>query len=384
MIFLVFIGHSMMPFLYGGDWHITNPDRTVIVTALIGFGFFWGMPLFFLVAGASAGASLYSRGARTYLKERFTRLYVPFAIAMVTIAPIQKYLERLHNKTYSGSFFSFYPQFFRDVHIGWNTDLQLDSYHLWFIQYLFDYCILALPLFLWLGSPSGRRTVNRTADLMVKPGVIFLCAAPAAVIQALVRPLYPNYGSWANFWFWLIFFVYGYFLTADRRFERVIVKNGLWGLTLGVVGFGILGLLSYFLSTAQVERWQTQPSYTFGCVVYSMLTSLLSVSWVVCFMAFNIRFFNVKTKWLRRANEAVPPIYILHHLVITIVAYYVVRFSWSILPKFLAIAGVSFVVTILVYVYLIRLISPLRRIFGMRPQQQPAPVAAESPSTSIG
>ena len=96
-------------------------------------------------------------------------------------------------------------------------------------------------------------------------------------------------------------------------------------------------------------------------------------------MFISVYFWNFKTRWLRRLNEAVAPFYILHHLVITIVAFYVVRWSWGIFPKFLTIFVVSFVITVGVYAYLIRMVTPLRRVFGMRPATQQSTVASEIP-----
>ena len=59
------------------------------VHALVELINIWGTPLLFLVAGASAWFALGSRTGSAYLRERVTRLLIPFAFATLGIIPFQ-------------------------------------------------------------------------------------------------------------------------------------------------------------------------------------------------------------------------------------------------------------------------------------------------------
>ncbi|MFB0537464.1 MAG: hypothetical protein ACETWR_21065 [Anaerolineae bacterium] len=51
-----------------------NAERSLVVTALTGFLFTWGMPLFFLIAGIGSWFALRRRTGRQYASERLKRL----------------------------------------------------------------------------------------------------------------------------------------------------------------------------------------------------------------------------------------------------------------------------------------------------------------------
>jgi hypothetical protein len=80
------------------------------------------------------------------------------------------------------------------------------------------------------------------------------------------------------------------------------------------------------------------------------------------------RYLNTNSRLLAYANEAVLPFYILHHAVIYVVGYYVIGWSTSVAPKFMAISLISFAIIIALYELLIRRIGTLRFLFGMKRQ----------------
>ncbi|MFC1866456.1 acyltransferase family protein, partial [Chloroflexota bacterium] len=57
----VILFHSIHPFDELGDWIIKNSERSAIATFIGGFLTLWGMPLFFLMAGATSWYSLRRR-----------------------------------------------------------------------------------------------------------------------------------------------------------------------------------------------------------------------------------------------------------------------------------------------------------------------------------
>ena len=68
----VFLFHAVHPFDALADWHIKNVDKSVLATFFVGFFNLWGMPFFFLMAGATSWFSLQRRTPGRYVKERVT------------------------------------------------------------------------------------------------------------------------------------------------------------------------------------------------------------------------------------------------------------------------------------------------------------------------
>ena len=91
--YLLLLFHVGMVFNPAPFYHVRNTDVSFIFLILCGFISLWHMPLFFLLAGWSAFASLSMRGTGEFLKERFFRLFVPLVTGCILLMPSIKYLE---------------------------------------------------------------------------------------------------------------------------------------------------------------------------------------------------------------------------------------------------------------------------------------------------
>jgi hypothetical protein len=85
------------------------------------------------------------------------------------------------------------------------------------------------------------------------------------------------------------------------------------------------------------------------------------------------------TPFLKYANEAVLPFYILHQTVLLIVGYFVIRWDIPDLAKWLLIVLISFAIIMGLYERLVRRNNTLRFLFGMKSlSREAAPVSAAS------
>jgi hypothetical protein len=96
------------------------------------------------------------------------------------------------------------------------------------------------------------------------------------------------------------------------------------------------------------------------------LICLVGWTWLLTVLGFGMQNLNFNTPFLKYANEAVLPFYILHQTVIVILSYFMV--SWAIPDwlKFILVLLGSFVVVMLIYEYLVRRHNVLRFLFGMK------------------
>ena len=78
-IFFVFVFHAIHVFDFGG-WQIKNHDQSELITIILTLLSLWGMPFFFLVAGAASWFALQRRAPHQYLSERLKRLAIPYVV----------------------------------------------------------------------------------------------------------------------------------------------------------------------------------------------------------------------------------------------------------------------------------------------------------------
>ena len=386
--------HAAVIFSSTADVYIKNSQTNQIMALLGAFAGAWGMPLLFLVAGASAYFALNRRTGPTYLKERVMRLLVPFVFATLVIVPVQVYAIALNNPgvvtTYglpihNPDFLSSYPAFYVEYLQGYlyflthfSTTLAIIFWgHLWFIPRLFAYALCTLPIFFFFKSRQGVRLLEALSRFVRYPGAIFLFALPLMLVEMLLRATqvnaltahWPLYDDWIQFAFYLVYFVYGYLVFAIASMPRAIVRHGWLALALGVVGFG--------LALTQASTLTIDPlNYSLGYVAGWPIRGLVGWFWVVAILSMALLRLGFTNGLLRYLNDAAFPIYVLHMPIVTIVGVYVISLDipWEL--KFALIILAAATLTVALYELAVRRIGVMRALFGLKPRP-PAPNAPQ-------
>lgn len=362
-VFVVFLFHASMPFTLAQS-EIANPETSLVATLF--FGAFlapWGMPFFFLLAGAGTWFALQRRTARQFAGERFRRLFVPFLVGCALFTPFQMLFEwmfRVRVGTFEGSYLQF---FFLERFAGWNPTLfGWLGYHLWFLGYLFVNSLLLLPLFLWLRGDAGRRVVSWLARLCEHRGGLLLFIFPLLLIQLGLRPFYPDERNWADFFYYLVFFLVGYLFYADERFLRAVRRDRWLVLAVGLAA--LLGLVAS-VALGDAESLISTPGSS-AFYVFWAVAVVDAWCWSVTMLYVGMRFLDFSNKWTRYGQEAILPFYLLHQPVIWVIAFYVVQWEAGVTVKMLIVMLASFAVTMCMYELVVRRVPPLRALFGMK------------------
>lgn len=346
------------------DWHVKSPRMSPTLDIVIIFTVQWMMPLFFILSGIAAYHSLARRRWWQYLASRIKRLVVPLAFGIfVIIAPWQVYLERVSHGQYSGSFRRWFPYYF-DGWYGLGGNFAWMGVHLWYLEILFVFSVLALPLFLYLRSSSGVRLVEALSRFLNWPGALFLLAIPIAVVTfiGMTPPVArtilgdEGFGGWSLLPY-LVLLILGYLLAANDELARTMERNRIAGLMTGILSF-IVGYVIY----RATEQWPWLPRG----LVLSPLRGVLCWSWLVAICGFASRYLRFTNDFLKYANEAVLPFYILHQTIILTVGYYVIRLDAPLWMEYLIIVIISFATVMAVYEFLIKRRNVLRVLFGMK------------------
>jgi peptidoglycan/LPS O-acetylase OafA/YrhL len=358
-------------FFNADDWNIKNATTSPLVEGVLNLFELWGMPLLFLISGASIYLALRPGRARHFLLDRGRRLLVPLALGILVLAPPQVYLDRLTHGEFQGSLLQFLPSYYGDWHRFYGN-FDWAGVHLWYLEYLFIFTATLLPLFAALKSPAGRRMMAAVGTFSSRPGAILTWSLPIAAVLGLIdplgllRPSPPEH--LLRLFIYPIFVVYGFLIIADERVQAAIARRGqrrlslALALALSLVGPSFMGMLMDHPGPV---------SYWAGMIA----ASLLIWSWLLAILGYGLTYLNVNHRVLPYANEAVLPFYILHQPLILLAGYWIIPLPLPIWCMYAIIAVVALGMVLGLYEFGIRRVNAMRRVFGMKARESELPVA---------
>jgi len=358
----IFLFHNQRPYDFD-DWHIKNAVLSQASAWYVEFFNLWMMPLFFVLSSAAIYYSLRARTPGQFVRERFLRIAVPWlGLGVLVFGPIQVYMERLTHGDFSGDFIAFLPRYF-DGFYGFGGNFAWMGLHLWYLMMLFLFIIIMLPLLLPLGS-ARRSLLSRLSPACRRAPVLILLCVPLTLASLLTDALglavTREFGSWDMFSY-LLFFTYGYLLHSDPAVQVTIDRLRRPMLALVVVTTLVVGVM--------------EPS---GSWQWALARAACAWSWVLAILGWGHARLNFTNRFVKHANEAVLPFYILHQPVIIVIAFFVVQLDAAVPLKYLLTAASSFVVIVALYEYVVRPVGVLRFLFGMRPKARGAAVRPQN------
>lgn len=338
-------------------WHVKNTETSVVADIFISNLNLWNMPLIFLISGASIVFALKPGKTARFLRERLTRLLVPLAFGILVLAPPQMYLENLTHDQFQGNFTQYLPAYFAG-NIAWS------GVHLWYLEYLFLFTIVLLPLFLWLKQPAGQHALTALSRFTSRPGAVFLWVIPLALIVALTDPFGLRGKELPEAILRLILYplilVYGFLIFADEGIQQAILRQRRTALILSLALTPALPLI-----ILAITAWGWEPGLA-GYIFISTVAMLMAWAYLLAILGFGMRYLTSSHPRLAYANEAVLPFYMLHQPVILLIGYFVVPLALPIGVKFLIITPLAFAITMAVYELIVRRVNAFRFLFGMK------------------
>ena len=379
-VLMLVLFHSALPFAIGATWWISSDEKSLAANVLVSVLDQYHMPLLFLVAGVATWFSLGARTGKEYLAERMKRLFVPTILGGLVFVAANHYFSQQHffylvnpgTTEPFGSFLQHYPAILREKLLpfsaGWNPG------HLWFLWYLLLFTLVFLPLFLLIRR-KGNRFISWLGWLFEKRGAVFLLAVPIALVQIYPPP--PVMDSWAFTFFPLfyhsLFFVYGFLLVSEPRVQEGLRKSGPIAIGGGLITMTLFMLLIFPpggrapLGAVYWPALGGEPG-TVGHALYWTLRGINGWFWIIGLIYLAKKYLNFSNGFLRYANEAVLPFYIIHESCIIIVAFFAVQWNIGPLPEYAIVVLSALGMTVVLY-ELARRGNVTRVLFGMRPKQ---------------
>jgi len=339
-------------------FHYVKGEPNAFAAATDFFALQWIIPLLFLVAGLSAWWALDTRTGKQFAFDRVKRLLAPLVFGTIVLVPIMSYFQMLQSAVFAGSFLQFYQVYFFSyiTQEGWG--------HLWFLAYLLAFSLVALPIFVSLKRPRGRRLADWITRHLRVGGILLLLPVPLVFIEVTLRARYPFgmptlVSDWASLLSFLTLFIYGYLIISNP-----LVQDAIKRVRFVALGAGIATTVGRF-----ALAWTGNlpaPDYSLSWSLYMVLNAFDSWFWLTTILGFGLKHLNVNTKALAYLNEIVLPIYILHLPVAVIIAFYVI--AWPTFPfvKALVILGGTVALTLGLCELCVRRTRVTRFLFGMR------------------
>ena len=357
VILAVFVFHSGR-FFDLDDWHVKSATVYASSQAWTVFLVGWLMPLVFVISGASLFYAVGKGSALRFMWDKVLRLFVPLAVGVFTHVSLAVYLERHSHGQFSGSFFAFYPHYFDGMY-GFGGNFAWMGLHLWYLLVLFLCSIVFLPLFYLLKGPA-RGALRAFCDFLARPGMVLVLVLPVAWLSAALDPRsglgQRNFGGWP-LPVYVCYLLYGFIIFSHMRLQERIQRMRPYYLGLAIAASALLLWRFKYLP----PRHGTRAEISFG-----LLFIIGSWSWMLAFIGFANAHLRRNTPFLRYANEAVLPFYIMHQTVLLVVGYVVLLWHIPDPVKWLIIAPVSFAIVLGMYEFAVRRSNVLRVLFGMK------------------
>lgn len=356
---ILLLEHSAEIFVDWKFW-IKNPETSVSLSYFTAFFLPWRMPLLFLISGAAVTLSFKRKTATAFVLERTVRLLIPLLFAVAFIIPPQIYFIKLY-LGYQESFWTFYKSFLLfDWH--WSPKGNIHFLHLWYLAFLFIYCILLLPVLQILRTEKVSRFLSRLCHFISQPPCLL------SLGLFLTAPYYFLTGFHTNpyqssFVYYFPFFVCGAVLWPDKHIRASLEK--LTEVSLGIALSTTLSLYVLAASDGQLRMYFLNVAEVESLAIYA-LKSVNLWFWVLTIFGMTMRFFNYGSRSLMYATQAVYPFYILHQTVIVIIGYYIVQWNGSISTKLSAICIIAFLFMFMAYEFLLKRTPVSRLFFGIK------------------
>jgi surface polysaccharide O-acyltransferase-like enzyme len=284
IIMLVLIHHSVIPYTYYGH---TDPQSFLGFDALVTFNDSFFMAAMFLLSGLFVWPSLQRKGVSSFLRGRFWRLGLPFALGAVILMPVAYYAVEL-GKSGAPSFGAFW---WKTVTVGpW------ESGPIWFLAALLAFDMLA-ALTYRVAPGSLEAMGQRLVASLDRPASVFGAFLAASVLVYVPLDLYFGIARWftlgplaiqaSRVLLYLLYFFAGLVIGSvlgglPDRDSELARKWPLWLAATIVTYIGLMALIYYkreFLPDPNnpPQWWDAVHAFFFACFSASQTFNLLAL-----------------------------------------------------------------------------------------------------------
>lgn len=344
--FLIYF-HAAIFFIPGGLPLIQNAKTSPGLEIFVDLSHQFRLALLFFISGVGVAFARRRRNSRAFITERSQRLLIPLVMGIVFIVPPMVYTEKLFTGAIDTGFLAFYPRFFTE---GIYPQGYLSWHHLWFVAYLYLFCLLGSAIFECL---DGKRLAwfARQYDGIA----LYRYILPLFVVEILLRAFFPGFRDlihdWASFFHWFLIFLAGFVFANQESLLNSAVCTRYISLTAACAATALL--YSYFGGPSFAPT-EVNPRVLVDYLIFCALRMTMAWCWILVCIGFAGRYLRFSNGLLVYLNEAVYPLFILHLPVLTVIGYAIIDLDWHLWTKYWFVTSASIIVILAAYHWLIR------------------------------
>ena len=325
MIVLVLVHHSVGAYATVAPHWVVHDTSTFAANIIRELFDVFMMPLLFFIAGYFAPASLEKKGTWGFLKDKFKRLLVPWALVVFIFLPLVIYDQPINPVRPFWKYWLWYLSSF-EVRLRFTQapeGLTTQAIY-WFISLLFALFLLFALVFAltrrWRNggiSPAEYRATSSNSVLVTL--MVFGLLTFAGYFILLL--LFPD-SSWFTMHALLEFqvtrlvpyagtFVFGIYAYSRRWFAdgKPLGSVALWGTISGVLAVAYLVVgQPVFVDTPGTANLSVGL-----LLVFAFIRSFLLLSLLVTFISFGARYWNHSSRLDRQLSATSYNIYLTHY-----------------------------------------------------------------------
>lgn len=339
-------------------WHVNSKESFEFLDPIMRWLHVWRMPLLFLVSGVGTYYAIGHRTSWQYVKERLTRLFVPFLVGFFTLVPLMVYVERIPKYN---SFLAFIPHMFDG---GPYPVGNISWHHLWFILYLLIISLLVAPFLHYTKKAHYTRVRNRMIRIVSKKMGLNWILPVIILSQLILRKYFPDsthalYNDWAYFTYYLIFFICGFMLFTSSKVLMGLSRDRRLYLYQTILFTLLFFVLIYNFGNSEFRHY-----------AFFYTSIILAWSCGLTIMGYFKRYANNDHRFRKTMNEGIYPFYLLHQPALIFTGYLVLQWNISYGLQAILIILISLVSIIIIYWLIIRRFNFLRLSFGLKRQKK--------------
>tara|TARA_R110000744_G_scaffold78209_1_gene154189 strand:+ start:260 stop:1405 length:1146 start_codon:yes stop_codon:yes gene_type:complete len=350
LIFAVFIHHVCMPF-NGDNWHIMNTESSKLLDDVMVYFEQFRLPTLFFISGVGAVILLSKISVKKFASDKLLRLLIPLIVGVLFVVPPQSYIENISQYE---SFWQAYP----------SLALNLSTNHLWFIEYLIVFSLLAIPLNTFLNTKASTKVFKYIIKLTKFKGGLFLFVSLLIVIKISFSLFFPSddnkIENLSSSSYYLFFFITGMIFVANKELWQRVCEHRLYHLIILLISTVIF--YGYYYSPDLSDYLSLNVRWS----IWWLVCCFVSWSALLTILGYAQFYLNKTPQWLRLSNELIYPFYIFHQTVIVVIGFYVINWQTSILIKIISLLFLSLITTCGICLFIIKPFNLFRFLFGLK------------------
>ncbi len=323
-------------------WFVRDQGSSAILNFAAVFLHSFRMPLFFFVSGYFSRLIIDRRGTTQFLKNRVSRLFLPFIIfwPILAVASFGVLLFALNYLNETPPLL----QYLQEQGAKQSGSLsEVGTLHLWFLYYLLFFCGVAALLH----NLRNRKIVNRL-NALVSSGWMFILM-PALIAPALIsagHPIPSPDGIIPELWpfgYFGVFFALGWLLFGNEAALDRIDANRTKAIVAATAVFGF-----YYYSLPEYEFPPTELAPT-QRLQLSFAGAIASSLFVYLALSFGRQFLNIENPKVRYIADASYWLYLIHLPIVVFLQALIAEAPIFVWAKFAIVTILTTMLGVLVY-----------------------------------